>query len=150
MANAAEACGSCALFVFLVAIVAGAITQIVFDIIALKQTSNNEVTDECPSSALWSFVLVSLILNCLSLIFQSGSSKKEETQNKQGITINVITVNVAVCVWGCIELWGVECVSEVDDTLLYTMAMVHVISSIVSLGIVVLCIVGACCSVVCK
>lgn len=144
MNDLAELCGGCVFLVFFVAILGGTIAVVVLDIIALKDTSNIDVHDKCSESALWPYVLVSLILTCSNLMFSSNSSANKNDK-KQGITINTSIVSVAIFVWGCIELWGIDCVNNMSHTLLYKMALVHLISSIVSISIIVVCVFLVCC-----
>ena len=49
-------------------------------------------------------------------------------------------------IWGCVELFGVNCLNELNHTLLYTMLEVTVIINIISTGIIMLPNIGVSCT----
>jgi hypothetical protein len=97
-------------------IMGGIVTLITFDIIALTETSPSDIEDLCPSSGLWYYVLVALIL----ILFQGCCMSQDRSYGACSAL-----VPLAMLIWGSIELWTVGCVSELEDTTIYTMSMVH-------------------------
>lgn len=93
----------------------------VFDIVGLTETTAKEIKDECPRSYLWVYVLTSLIFlginSITNLMCSSNDSENSFSSN--------IFVNIGLFIWGCIELFDVECVGEFDDTVLYKMSIFH-------------------------
>lgn len=78
------------------------------------------------------YILTILILDGLYILIGGNSSK--ENKNKT-IQLNNIIISFVMMIWGSIELWDVECVDELNHTLLYRMVRIHVISSFVLLPI---------------
>jgi uncharacterized membrane protein YuzA (DUF378 family) len=138
-------CFGLLLFFVILGIVGGAITYIVFVIISLCRTSYNEQKDLCEKSNAWLYLLLGLILNTLvgsnSAKSRSGSNSNSEDKSSIscGPTIQILT-SLSFMIWGCIELFGTNCVNELDGTLLYTMLQVAVYVNIVLTGI--MCLAG--------
>lgn len=137
-------------------IIAGTVAEIVLSIIALKNTTNNDVIKECPNSALWPYVFVSLIYDCFILITANVNANANANANvnananaNANVNANAKSANVfggfvswAIFTWGCIEIWGVDCVDRLSDTLLYKMGLFYVFSIIVWIIVIVVGTVG--------
>lgn len=122
-----EGCAIFTYFLIILALIGGCITILVFDILALKDISPSEVHELCPESAMWWYILVTLILSFLSSITSSkNSNSSDDDKKKQGAILNSFLLGIVMFVWGCIEIWGVDCVDELHGTLLYRMSLVHV------------------------
>lgn len=120
--------------IVVICIFAGAIALLVFDILALKADSPQSINDKCPASAMWYYILVYLILS----LVQVKVSKEDE--NGYGSML----LPMAMMIWGCVELWAVDCVDEINDTLLYKMTLIHVIISFVAVFISLIIITCSC------
>lgn len=152
-----EICSGCSIFVLWLSVIAGIISLIVLDIIALKNISASDVHDECNNSALWYYVLVSLILTCIGSLFSQNNKDDKDNKdinnnkinNNNVVIINNFILSVAIFVWGSIELWGTECVDNINHTLLYKMAMVHWIIGVIVIGCCVLVCLFSCCAICC-
>jgi len=118
----------CMTLIIGIAITIGCITLLVYDIIALKRDSAQDIHDECEGSGLWYFVLINVILFVVQIIIV------QKDENKTGS----LTLSIVMLTWGSIELWNVDCISNIDDTLLYTVATIHVIGSYITFGVLII------------
>lgn len=120
-------------------IIGGFVALITFDIMALAEYSNRDITNKCSDSSMWIYLLVSLIL----MFVQSGNSK-DTNENNYG---NHLIVFLPMTIWGCIEFWDVKCVNEIENTAIYYMANIHFILYIISSSIFALIILLSMCGI---
>ena len=122
-----------------VIIVGLAITYFVFIVKALVDTSNDTVTNTCPGSSLWLYLLLSLILG----IFLNGSATKCTTNDDKYVQkighLFGMGFSIWLMVWGILEIMNNKCIINLDDTLLYKMGFASMIMQGVS-SIIHLCI----------
>ena len=98
---------------------------VVYSIIALANVSNMSIKDECASSNIWIFLLLSLILGLMN---HSQSFKQFGSENQEwGKLVCVNLAQLGFTSWGAYELWGVGCVDT--SNLVYEMAEIYVIAS---------------------
>jgi len=135
--NFSEECGSCIMcgtILLALGIIGCAITYIVYMIMSICQTSYNEQKDICNKSNAWLYLLLSLIINVIVGSAATKSQSSDNSKYKSNISCKII-LQIFTCVtfliWGCVELFGVECVGDLKSTLLYTMLQVTVITNIV-------------------
>ena len=134
--------GGCCLFTMVFGIIGGLVTIIIFDIIALKDISPSEVHDLCPESGLWYYVLLTLAIPFISGVGSNFRSSNEDQHKSSIFKFNL--TSGAMLVWGCIELWSVDCVDELKHELLYSMALCHVLIGIIGTGCGLCMIMGVC------
>jgi hypothetical protein len=102
------------------------IAYIVYAVISLAQTSYYDQKDLCPESNAWLFVLILFIVN-------PKISTEKGNKNK-----SICIIYFAFCIWACYEYFHVECVSKLNDTLLYKILEINVIVLlIISFGMLV-------------
>lgn len=143
--NVTSCIGGCCGIILALGVIGGVIALLVFDILALKAINPAEVYDECHDSAMWWYILVTIIM-----MFLGGSSTAASKDKENAGLINNGLVSIVMFIWGCIEVWGVDCVDELKHELLYKMALTHVIIGIVGCGIFTLVGIGMFCGAVCK
>ncbi len=133
---------------FLIGIIGLAITYIVYVIISLCETSYHEQKDMCDSSNAWLYLLLSIILGTVISSTKSSrfnSNNTSESSDNSIYSFIEILYFLAFTIWGCIELFQVDCVDELKHTLLYTMLKISVFAEIVGLGFLMLSCFIACC-----
>lgn len=111
-------------------ILGGAVSLIVFDIMALVQYSNADITDKCDESNMWIYLLICLILSCT----QSSGSKNTDDDN-YGFHLIIF---LPMMIWGCIEFWDVGCVDNIENTSVYYMAYIHFVMYLIASAIICL------------
>ena len=134
---------------FILGIIGCVITYIVYVIISLCQTSYNEQKEMCSKSNAWLYLLLGLVVNSIVSIIstkQRNTGDTEKSKKSNYCNLSQIT-SLAFTIWGCIELFGVNCIKELDHTLLYTMLQVSVIGNIIITGILLLFGITMCCFV---
>lgn len=132
--DAKSTCGMCCVLLLTLAILAGIITLTVYDIIALKSVSSDNISDDCSNSGAWYYVLLSLIFSYV----QVGVSNNDENGYKSPL------IPLAMLIWGSIEMWSVDCVDEIKDTQIYTMMKIHVTISYIGISIAIIVSVLIC------
>jgi len=134
---------------FILGIIGCAIIYSVYVIISLCQTSYNEQKEICSKSNAWLYLLLELVVNSIVSkisIKQKNTGDTEKSKKSNYRDLLQIT-SIAFTIWGCIELFGVNCVKELNHTLLYTMLQVSVIRNIIVTGILLLFGTTMCCFV---
>ena len=138
------ALGSCCCL-FTLGIIAAAISYFVFGIMFLVQ--DYDVAHQCPNSNLWAYVLVILIIG----LCNAGSLKNSKDENNQFnpcVLICMMLFNMAMSIWGGVEIHALSC-DDLRATQLYTFAQVvfyiYTIATAVLWGIVVWLFVAMCC-----
>jgi hypothetical protein len=146
--------GAIIFLIFAIGLVGLAITYIVYVIISLCQTSYNEQKDMCANSNVWLYLLLSIILGTMtsSLTTKSRLNSNHSSKSKNNLNsilpgLIQVLYGLTFTIWGCIELFGVNCVGQLKHTLLYTMMEVSVFANIVSLGLELLISLVMCCFV---
>jgi hypothetical protein len=128
--------------------IALAVTYTVYVIISLCQTSYDEQKEMCKNSNIWLYLLLNII--CNSLITSStvnsklNSNSKNKNNSNYSNLIQVLYV-LSFTIWGCIELFGVNCVDNIKSTLLYTMMEVSVFIRLIILGLLLIISFVLCC-----
>ena len=132
-------CIECCSYVLGLGICSLVVVFYVYGIIALCDTSYKEVSTMCSDSNLWYFLLILLILNLSSS--KSLVSKASKESNGCGSVIAFL-IYMGYISWGTYELFGISCVDQLHDTLLWKMSLISVIInwSIMGLGCIGLCI----------
>ena len=147
MSDTCSACGMIGVFILVLGIIASYITMIVYDIIALKTNAISEINDKCPESAMWYYILVTLIMTGLSIIVNAG---KTEEQKKESGSASAGILGLVMMIWGAIELWDVKCAGDLKGMLIYTMTEIHTIVGIVVFGLGFLVGCGLMCGICMK
>lgn len=124
------------------------ITYIVYVIMSLCETSYSEQKDMCKESNVWLFLLLDLIAKLivgnLSAKSKYNSIQESNTESKSNNTLESL-ISLSFAIWGCYELFGINCVDNLKSTLLYTMLQVTVINNIIIFGIIILTTISVCC-----
>jgi len=118
--------GECALYCFggltTCSVILGLITFTVFCIISISVISLKTTQNRCPDSDLWLYMLLSIVIPVwLSLV----ASKKEKKTMADSICM--IISELSILCWGTYEVFGVSCVSNLEDILLYKMSFARII-----------------------
>jgi hypothetical protein len=96
---------------------------IAFTIIGLVNTSYNEIYKLCKNSHLWIYNLVSLILFLVSMKNVHNSLQNQNNNYKQIIIQAIILLIISF--WGAFEIFFVNCVNELDNTILYRTSFMY-------------------------
>jgi len=111
---------------------------IIFSIIALVNTSHKEIQDICPFSNIWIYLLLTLILN--GGFFGTNIKAVDLKEDKKSgccSSICTLLLQIGFLCWGAWEIWGVSCVDNIRPNIIYTMAEINVIATIVITGIII-------------
>ena len=98
---------------------------LVFSIMALADISNTAIQDNCDSSNIWIFLLLTLILG----LTNHSHNFKNVVDNK-GKWCKIVCSSIlqlAFTSWGAYEVWGVDCVDT--SISIYKMTKIYVITS---------------------
>lgn len=118
----------------IIGILGCAITYIVYVIMSLSQTSYSEQKKLCEKSNAWLYLLLGMIINAIVGSYTSIQKSSDDNNKLNRIYLKYLTC-VVFTIWGCVELFSVNCVNELNNTLLYTMLEVSVICNIIITGI---------------
>ncbi len=150
-----DLCGCCGVVLGLIGVIGViglSITYIVYVIISLCKTSYHEQKEICSSSNVWIYLLLSIILNTLTSSASAkskinSSSNSNSTKSKSIFPVLLSSLSaLSFTIWGCVELFAVDCIDKLHSTMLYTMLEVSVIVNLVILGIIVLVGLVLCCA----
>lgn len=135
------------IFIVLIFCIVGlSIAFLVFTIMSLVRTSNNEQKHICHQSSAWIYVLIHLLLN--GFLYNNNDNNNNDDDNKSVCTIcsnlTKLAGIAAMTAWGIFELFGVHCVKELKGKLLYVILQIFVIVDIITMGFLVLVIIGTC------
>ena len=127
-------CGPFVGITVLLGLVASSFAYIVLSIMALADISNTSIQDNCGSSKIWIFLLLTLILGLTnhSHNFKNFVDNKDEWCK---IVCGSI-IQLAFNSWGAYELWGVECVDTSNS--IYEMTNIYVIASFTISGLLLM------------
>lgn len=123
----------CCNIILILALFSASISYVVFSIIALCDLSYKQQKDICKKSNAWIYILLNLISGVI--IFGITKNKKD-TNKKDNLLVSYIIL-IAMMIWGCYELFGINCVSKLDNTLLYIMLQINVYLRIITNLIVI-------------
>jgi hypothetical protein len=127
-------CIPCGLFTGALVCIGAVITNMVFSIIALVETSHKELQKECPETNLWVYLLIIVILGTGNTRRTIQSSLKEDI-NICAILCGMI-MHLGLLGWGVYELWEVNCVNDIKSNLIYTMTLINVVACLVAVLII--------------
>ena len=127
----------CCNMILILALFSASISYVVFSIIALCDLSYKQQKDICKKSNAWIYILLNLISGVI--IFGITKNKKD-TNKKEHLLLSYIIL-LAMMIWGCYELFGINCVSKLDNTLLYIMLQINVYLRIITNLIVIASII---------
>lgn len=127
----------CCNIILILALFSASISYVVFCIIALCDLSYKQQKDICKKSNAWIYILLNLISGVI--IFGITKNKKD-TNKKDNLLVSYIIL-IAMMIWGCYELFGINCVSKLDNTLLYIMLQINVYLRIITNLIVIASII---------
>jgi len=123
----------CCNMILILALFSASISYVVFSIIALCDLSYQQQKDRCNKSNAWIYILLNLISGVI--IFGITKNKKD-TNKKDNLLVSYIIL-IAMMIWGCYELFGINCVSKLHNTLLYIMLQINVYLRIITNLIVI-------------
>ena len=98
------------------------ITYIIFTIISLVDMSYKESKDLCKQSNLWIYLLISSYI----LLF-TNKIPNNNVQNDAGFVVKIslrYIYSLAFTIWGLYEFLDIQCVEELEDSLLYIMSII--------------------------
>ena len=123
----------CCNIILILALFSASISYIVFSIMSLCKISYHQQKDICNKSNAWIYILLSLISGVI--IF--GITKNKKDNNKKDHLLVSYIILIAMMIWGCYELFGINCVSKLHNTLLYIMLQINVYLRIITNLIVI-------------
>ena len=128
-------CLTCLMLMFTIGLIIIIITYIVFAIIALIRVSLEKQKDLCYDSNLWFYCLISLIL-----IPKINLTIKNIKNNNLILKVIEILITIGIIIWGIYEFYDVNCINNLNDTILYSVTYVYWLSQIIFLGIITIII----------
>ena len=102
-------CATCCTCLCLISLIAAVISFYVFGIMFLVQ--DYEICKECEDSLLWTYVLVTLILD----LCNGGSAKGQEKEKLFCFYLGTLILQLCLGVWGGVELWTKSCDTLIDS-----------------------------------
>ena len=142
MENCAICCVATGGGCFLLSFIGGFITFIVFSMIGVCSVSLRTTQNRCPESNLWVWSIIYTIHAIAGLIYGSKQTKSED-KNPIGIMCSLIIV-LGFYIWGMIDYWGVSCVDNLSNLLLYKLAFVQLIIGICVFGGLMIGLISIC------
>ena len=128
-----------AIVVFVPVFIGSVVTLIVFDIMALIQYSNADITDKCDESNMWIYLLICLILSfnvseAKTIIVTIIKMNSIETypENHDNTYYCYLSIFLPMIIWGCVEFWNVGCVNNIENTSIYYMAYIHFVMYLIA------------------
>jgi len=119
---------------FILGLVAGSISFIVYTIIGLCDLSFKEQKKQCSNSNLWVYVLVNLIVTSMISMSVTKTEKKLKSisilESLLSFIIQIL-ISLGFTVWGCYEFFGVNCIDTLNDTILYKILEINVVLGII-------------------
>jgi hypothetical protein len=103
---------------------------IIFSIIGLANTSNNDIL--CPNSHLWYYLLISLLILLITII---NYKIKQNSNNYFYNIIFYVIISLGMIIWGTYELFYIDCINKLSDTILYKVSFTYWIYNISFCGI---------------
>lgn len=104
-----------------------------FEVLSITKVSAEDIHDMCPSSFLWEWMMVSLVLNHFQLTFSLihfTIGTNYHAFARRAVFMSGIKI-LAMQAWAAVELWGRECSSAIASTLLYRLTLaVFIVSCI--------------------
>jgi hypothetical protein len=112
------------------------VTNAVYSIIALIETSHKDIQDLCPNSNLWSYLLIILVLGSVERYTIIKAYFKTDP-NYCEITSRIF-IQVCLLMWGVYELWGIRCANKIKSNFVHTMAEINVFAhfAVISIAMV--------------
>lgn len=123
-----ELLGGCIGVLFVIGIFVCAIMWFIYMVKSLCNLSYHDQKDLCPASNVWLYVLLSISL--FANLY--GITNNMESSSKKSQLICGTIVLLATTSWGCVELFGVPCIDQLYDTLLYTMFTITVLLNMIN------------------
>jgi hypothetical protein len=123
----------CCNMILILALFCASISYVVFSIIALCDLSYKQQKDICKKSNAWIYIL----LNLISGVIIFGITKNKKDKNKKDNLLLSYIILIAMMIWGCYELFGINCVSKLNNTLLYIMLQINIYLRIITNLIVI-------------
>ena len=126
-------CLTCSIVFFGILFFLLIVTFVVFTIFGL-----NEEIKSCDKSHLWIYSLVSLLL-----LLKLKNTMIVFTKNNNNIMrfIELLTL-LGMITWGIYEFFYVDCVNELNDTILYKTSFIYLLVNIILLSILLLFIIS--------
>lgn len=126
----------CCNMILILVLFSASISYFVFSVIALCDLSYHQQKDICNKSNAWIYIL----LNLISGVIIFGITKNKKDNNKNSNLLMLYIILIAMMIWGCYELFGINCVSKLHNTLLYIMLQINVYLRIITNLIVIISI----------
>jgi O-antigen/teichoic acid export membrane protein len=127
-------------------LIAGIISYFVFGIMFLVQ--DYDAAHDCHGSNLWAFVLVTLIMGILNGNSAKNGKDNDSNQFNVGTLVCTLLLNIAMCIWGGIEIYSNSC-DDLKTTQLYTFAqfvfVLYCSVSVLLTGIIIWIMAAICC-----
>ena len=131
--------GGCGFIALLITLVGGWITWAILSIIALSNTSNDEIKDKCSESNLWILLLVSVIFGFINnLTINIKDNENDNEKNKTNI-FNLVS-SIGLIIWSGIELFSSCAVKNLHDTRIYLLVEIYFWFGIAIFGLIACCL----------
>jgi len=139
--HVADCCFPCTTRILALGFAMASIINIIFSTIGLVETSHNKLQEQCPDTNIWIYLIGTIIISC-GACNNVQLAIGDETSRRTAL-YGIIPM-IGWLLWGVYELWGVDCVNEIDDTIIYRMLEINVIALLVFTGLLFMFIVSAC------
>jgi hypothetical protein len=145
-----ECCMGCGGCILGLGLVGSMVSLYVFSIMGLCETPYKDVDELCPESNLWYFLLVLLIMN-----LSSGKSAvkrfSDDSDSSNGCAALIsLFIHIGYISWGTYEVFGVSCIDQLHDTLLWKASFASVVATWSVLGVAVLIMITLFLASMCK
>lgn len=118
----------------------------VFSIIALSQTSNQDIHDTCSGSNLWISLLIAVIGNGMAILDNICGKKDEDGEHQPNVII--VGLNIGALIFVTVEVYKTCALDNLSETIIYQLQfwLIVVVYSIYSIIILVGCCLCCCIS----
>ena len=121
--------------IFITGLFVASIAFLVYSFTAIINTSSEEAREICNRSDLWEYLFMAIVFTfptCTIVV------PCENIIDTIATLLLQMTISLVFSIWGLYELYGVNCVDELQDTLLYKMSYIQFLISTVEVGALVI------------
>lgn len=118
----------------------------VYSIIALSQTSNQDIRDTCSGSNIWISLLVAVIGNGLAMLDNICGKKDENGKHQQNVII--VGINIGALIFATVEVYKTCALDNLSETIIYQLQfwLIVIVYSIYAIIIFVGIVLCCCCA----
>lgn len=126
---------SCSIVLFSIGFLSLLLTYIIIALIGIYDISSNSNLQKCNDSHLIIYSFITLIL-----LVKINNTIICLTKDKNEIYIYIIEIisTIIMCIWGIYEFFGVDCINNLTDTILYKSCFAYWIFNNILLTLILL------------